>query len=170
MTSYSLNPNLIIVDGPADLMVNITELYTEPIDLDGRRSDFFGAVNILQKDPLVAIRGTGNSIFNGTIIQFVPVRNILNVPITVTGLREGLTGELEIKTGSIHLEAVNREAVDRFQAPPDFLKVDCSGILEPGNYILRVYADSQVETMDGISLRVAPEEVGIMIKAAGEKP
>jgi len=170
MTSYTLNPNQIIVDGPAELMVNISELYTEPIDLDGRRSDFSGTVNIFHREPLILIRGSGNSVFSGVISQFIPVRNIMNIPIAVTGIMEGLTGELETKTGSIFLEADNREAVDRFEPPPDFLKVDCSGIIESGNYILRVIAESQAGTMEGITLRVVPEEVGIVIRAAGETP
>ena len=163
MTSYTLNPTQIIIDGPADLMVNVAELYTEPIDLDGRRSDFSGTVNVMQRDPLVVIRGSGSSVFSGTISRIIPVRNISHVPIAITGLRAGLTGELESRTGSVHIEAENWEPVERFAPPSDFLKVDCSGIVEPGNYILRV----QAESVDDINIRVAPEEVGIIIKTAG---
>ena len=166
MASYTLYPNQIIIDGPANLMVNIAELLTEPIDLDGRRSDFSGTVNIMQSEPLVLIRGSGTSEFYGTISQIIPVRNISNVPIVITGIKDGLTGELERKTGSIHLEAENQEAVQRFVPPPDFLRVDCSGISEPGNYILRVLADST----GGISVMVDPEEVTIKISPARNKP
>ena len=164
MSSFTLNPNQIIIDGPADLMMNISELATEPIDLDGRRSGFSVNVNVMQRDPLIVVRGSGTTAFTGTINQLIPVRNILNVPIAITGLRSGLLGELEIKTGSVHLEAENRELVDKFEPSYDFLRVDCSGIIEPGNYILRVQAGS----VEGMSVRVVPEEAGILIKAAGE--
>ena len=165
MTSYTLNPGQIIIDGPANLMVSITELFTEPIDLDGRKSDFSGTVGVLQLDPLIVIRGSGRTEFSGNISRIIPVRNILNIPIGVTGMNEGLAGELEIKTGNIHLEAVNQDAVDKFEPPPDFLKVDCSGISKPGDYILRVLTGDAGE----ISLRVDPEEVKIKISLLGEK-
>ena len=168
MTSYTLNPSQIIIDGPADLMVNVSELYTEPIDLDGRSSDFSGVVNIMQRDPLIVIRGSGNAVFNGIISRFIPVRNFSSIPITVTGLMEGLTEELEIKTGSLHLEGENQESVARFVPPPDFLKVDCSGISEPGIYILRVQSENTEER--GIRIRIFPEEVRITISSDGEKP
>ena len=170
MTSFTLNPNQIIIDGPAELMVNITELYTEPIDLDGRRSDFSANVNIFQRDPLIVFRGTGSSVFNGAISQLIPVRNFLDVPIAITGLMEGLAGELAVKTGNIHLEGGNQGAVNRFEPGSDFLRVDCSGITESGIYILRVQTDTNPDTMEGIRIRVSPEEVSIIISAAGEEP
>jgi hypothetical protein len=165
MTSYSLNPTQVIVDGPAGLMGGISELYTESIDLNGRRNDFSVAVNILRRDPLIIIRGNGIAEFQGAVNQIVPVRNILNVPIVITGMKEGFTGELEIKAGNIHLESENQEAVAIFEPSPDFLKVDCSGISEPGTYILRVITGDT----GNIKLRVEPVEVKIHINNAGDK-
>ena len=159
MNSYSLNPNQVIIDGPASLMGGIAELSTELIDLDGRRGNFTGTVQIMNSDPLIVIRGSGTTEFRGVISQIIPVRNINNVPIAVTGLMEGFSGELAVKTGSIHLEGEDQEAVDAFKPPPDFLKVDCSGINLPGTYILRVLA----EPAERISLRVVPDEVQIRI-------
>jgi len=166
MTSYTLVPNQIIIDGPADLMVNIMELYSEPIDLGGRRDDFSGTVNIMQRDPLIVVRGSGSVEFFANISQIIPVRNILNIPIVITGLKEGLTGELEIKTGNVHLEAKNQEEAENFKPPSDFLRVDCSVITEPGDYILRVLA----EIPDDFNLRFDPEEVRIRIEFSGELP
>jgi len=164
LTSYSLNPTQIIIDGPAELMGGIFELYTEPIDLDGRRSDFTATVNILNRDPLIVIRGNGTTEFRGNISQIIPVRNIPNVPITITNLKEGLTGELETMVGNIHLEAENQEAVDHFAPSPDFLTVDCSGISEPGTYVLKVIAADS----GGLKLIVDPEEVKIRIGLSGD--
>jgi YbbR domain-containing protein len=165
MTSYSLNPAQVIIDGPAGLMVGISELYTDNVDLDGRKDDFSLTVNILNRDPLIVIRGNGTAEFRGHISQIIPVRNIGNVPIAVTGLMEGFTGELETTTGSIHLEGENQETVNRFEPPPDFLKVDCSGINEPGIYVLRVISG----TAGGISFRTEPDEVTIEIRSAAEE-
>ena len=162
LTSYFLNPNQIIIDGPAELMGSISELHTDYIDLDGRRSDFSGIITILQRDPLIVLRGTGTTEFHGTISQIVPVRNIPNVPIAITGLRTGFGAEPEIKTVNIRLEGEDRAVVDRFELPPEFLKVDCSGVSEPGIYFLRVLAG----TAEGITFRYEPEEIQIRISYA----
>jgi hypothetical protein len=159
MTSYNLNPAQIIVDGPMELMREISEVYTEQIDLDGRISDFTVTAAILRGDPLINIRGNGTTEFFGNLNQIIPVRNILDVPIVITGLMEGLMGELEVKTGSIHLEGDNKEAVEMFVPAPDFLKIDCSGIVESGIYILRVIRGSA----DNVILRTEPPEVQVKI-------
>ena len=159
MTSYSLNPNQVIVEGPAAIMGGISELNTELIDLGGRRSDFSVTAAILRREPLILIRGDGTTEFSGAISQIIPVRNISDVPILITGIKEGFTGELEIKTGSIHLEGGNYGSVESFEPPPDFLKVDCSAINEVGTYVLRVMAGAA----EGLNLTVEPEEVKIEV-------
>ena len=164
MTSYSLNPTQIIIDGPAELMSAISELDTEQIDLDGRVSDFTINVNVLNRDPLILIRGNGITEFRGNISRIIPVRNIRNVPIIVTGIRAGLKGDLETRTGNLYLEGDNQEALDNFEPPPDFLFVDCSGISRPGTYILRV----ENGEAEDIVLRTDPNEVSIEISLAAE--
>ena len=164
MTSYSLNPTQVILDGPADLMGGIFGLDTEPIDLIGRRSDFSVTLNILNRDPLISIRGDGITEFRGNISRIVPVRNIPNVPVFVTGVKEGLKGELESRTINIHLEGESQEALDRFEPPPDFLSIDCSGITGPGTYTLKVSAG----TLKDIILRSDPGEVTIQIRPVEE--
>ena len=119
-------------------------------------------VNVLSNDPLISIRGNGISEFQGRISRIIPVRNILNVPIVITGMREGFVGELETRTGSIHLEGEYQRAVDDFIPPPDFLRVDSSGINEPGDYILRVLTGEA----GNINFRVEPMEVTIRISQA----
>ena len=159
MTSYSLNPTQVIIDGPAELMGGISGLYTEPVDLDGRSGDFSVIVNILNRDPLIVIRGNGITEFRGNISQIVPVRNLTGIPIVITGMQEGLSGELELKTVNIHLEGENQQALNSFEPPPDFLAVDCSGITQPGTYVLKV----QSRDTENMLLRIDPEEVRIQI-------
>jgi len=165
MNSYSLNPTQVIIDGPAELMGSISGLETEVIDLDGRSIDFSVTANILNRNPLIVIRGNGVTEFRGNISRIIAVRNIPNVPIAITALAEGLTGELETKTGDLHLEGENQSALNYFMPPPEFLKVDCSGISGPGTYVLRVMAGA----VENISLRTNPTEVKIHIVLAEEE-
>ena len=164
MTSHHLNPPQVIIDGPAELIWNITELSTEAVDLSGRRNDFTAIIHILNSDNLIMLRGNGTTEFQGNISPIIPVRNIADVPITVTGIKEGLSGELETKLASIRLEGINQVIVARFQPAEDFLKVDCSGITEPGVYVLRVMAGPT----ENLNLIVDPTEVTIKISHNGE--
>ena len=72
MTSYSLNPNQIIVDGPAGIMAEISELPTNLIDLDGRRGDFSGTVDIVSSNPLIIIQGNSVTDYYCQISRIVP--------------------------------------------------------------------------------------------------
>jgi hypothetical protein len=159
MTAFYLNPSHIIIDGPAELMGSISELYTELIDLDGRSNDFSKTADILRSDPLIVIRGNGTTEFSGFINQIIPVRDISNVPITITGIREGFIAELEVETANVHMEGDNLEAVNSFILPYDFLRVDGSGISEPGVYVLRVL----MGTAENITFRTDPMEVTVRI-------
>jgi hypothetical protein len=163
MTSYNLNPSQVIVDGPAELMSTISELHTEPIDLGGRRTNFSITANIQLHDPLTVFRGSGLTEFSGRISPIIPARNIRNVPIAVTGIREGFSAELEVRAASVHLEGDNLNEVNSFVLPPEFLRVDCSGITEPGTYVLRVLTG----TAENITFRAEPMEVTIRIRQAG---
>jgi hypothetical protein len=165
MTSYSIEPNQVVVEGPATLMGNLSELNTELVDLTGRRSNFSVNVSILHSDPLVLIRGDGVVNFSAFINQIIPIRNISNVPIIITGLDEQFSGELEIMTANIRIEGGSRDAVEAFVPPRNFLKVDCSQISDSGIYILSVLA----ETAAGLSFRVEPREVRIQITSEGDE-
>jgi len=164
MVSHSLSPDQVIIDGPAGLISSISEIFTEVIDLGGRRSDFSVTALVVNPDPLMIIRGSGVSEFHGSVTQIIPIRNITNVPINITGLMEELSGELEINTASIRLEAGSQDALDEFTPGPGFLRVDGSGIDQPGTYILRILAASA----ENVIIRVEPEEVIIHVAAAEE--
>jgi len=159
MNSYSIEPNQIVVEGPATLMGSLSELQTELIDLSGRRSDFSVNASILHTDPLVVIRGEGTVIFSASVSQIILVRNISNVPISVTGLDEQFIVEPGVMTANVHIEGNDSNAVETFRPPGGFLRIDCSQISESGEYVLSVL----VQAVAGLSIRVEPREVKIQI-------
>jgi len=166
MNSFSIEPNQVVVEGPATLLGNISELYTDYIDLSARRSDFsVRSVPIVHSDPLILIRGEGSVNFSASISQIIVVRNIPNVPIAVTGLHEQFAGELEPATANVRIEGFDRDAVESFVLPNGFLKVDCSQISEIGDYVLSIYSG----TVAGLSFRVEPRETRIDITDVGDE-
>jgi len=159
MTSYTLNPTQVAIDGPAELVNSVSEVFTEQIDLSGRVADFSITAAILQRDPLIVLHGNGVTELHGMITQIIPVRSIPNVPIAVTRLRDTFTGELNIKTADIRLEGANWSVVEAFQLSAGFLSVDCSRIEVPGIYTLSVYP----RPAENIRVRVDPAEVRIRV-------
>jgi hypothetical protein len=166
LVSHTLSPTQVVLEGPSGLLENVLELYTDVIDLNGRNADFSATVAILNRDPLLTIRGNGTTEFKGFIQARVDVRNFGNLPIVLSSLRPGLRGEGDIKTGSVRLEG-RREALDAFTPPTDFLSVDCSDINEAGRYTLPVKASPP----PSLSLvRTEPAALGltVTVEARGE--
>jgi hypothetical protein len=167
LTSHSLNPTQVIIDGPSGLMNNVSELYTDFIDLDGRNGDFTVMVNILNRDPLIVIRGNGVTEFHGLVSRIIPVRNITDIPIRINALAQGLYGELDIRSGTVHLEGEDQEALYRFNPPANLLFVDCSEITAPGDYTLEVQISDPPPR--GLSFSVAPKTVTILVSDMPEE-
>ena len=164
MTSYSISPDHVIIDGPAEMMTGINELYTDLIDLGGQRSSFNETVNIVNINPLISIRGEGRVEFSAIISRIVPVRNISMVPIAINGLEADLRAEIDTFYVSLNLESDNQELLDSFLIDPEFVRIDCSGILDAGTYILNIITG----TVPGISFSTDPYEVTVRIFEAGE--
>ena len=137
LISHTLSPPDVVVTGPLGLLESISEIKTEPIDLDGRNSGFSMEVHIANPNPLLALRGSGIAEFSCSINPTVSVRSIDGIPISLRGLYHDFTTDTDGRTGSIRIEG-NQPQLDVFEPPPDFLTVDCSGVSEPGIYNLPV--------------------------------
>jgi YbbR domain-containing protein len=159
LSSYTLNPTQVIIDGPSELIAAISEFHTDFIDLDGRTGDFSMMVNILNRDPLIVIRGNGITEFRGFISRIIPVRNIADIPIRLEGLDERFVGQSEIRAASVHFEGRSQDELDQFILPLDFLYVDCSGISEPGTYTLPVLS----APVPGLTMTIDPAEVVVHV-------
>jgi len=67
LTSQSLNPSSVMVEGPKSLIDSHIEFDTEPIDLDRRHENFSIMVNIKNDNSLLSIHGSNILEFRGTI-------------------------------------------------------------------------------------------------------
>lgn len=168
LVSYSLSPNRVVVDGPLKAMDSLSGLLTEFIDLDGRRENFSSTVQIMNRDPLLTIRGDGTTEFRGFIQGLLIIRTLEGMPITVRNLDERLAAESETETGSVRVEG-NQIELEAYEPSAFTLILDCSEIAEEGSYTLPV----QAELPQGITLiQSEPEEVTVQvrIKADPEAP
>ena len=161
LVSHTINPAHIVVSGPKSILDDLSEIRTEPIDLDGRAGDFNIEVNIARTSPFFTVMGSGIAEVHGQIRPSLPVRNFDGIPITVIGLTPGLHAEIGGRTGSVRLGG-SQSLLDAFRPTPLFLTVDLSGLSEPGTYTLPV----AVDLPDGFLLiRREPEELNVFISA-----
>jgi hypothetical protein len=75
LVSQSISPATVLVEGPARLLAEITEFQTAVIDLDGRDQDFSVLINIVNRDPLIIIRGNGMTEFRGQVHRSSNIRS-----------------------------------------------------------------------------------------------
>ncbi|MCL2093319.1 MAG: CdaR family protein [Treponema sp.] len=159
MTSHGLYPNQVILDGPAQLMDGITELFTEFVDLDGRQYDFTIPLGILNPNPLTQIRGIPSTEFSASISRIITVRNIPNVPVQLLGLASTLEAQGSPPAVHLRLEGEDHDLVNRFSLSPGFLRLDLGGITEPGSYDLPVLYGS----VAGLQIQVEPSYVRVTL-------
>ncbi|MDR0785792.1 MAG: hypothetical protein LBE74_07935 [Treponema sp.] len=168
VASSTLTPNQVVIDGPSDVVANITELLTEDIDLNGRDEDFSVVVNILNDEPLVIFRGNGSAEYKCFIQPIISQKVLDRLPIAVKGLDAAQTTELNVKIGSITLLG-KQQALDDYAASllllnSTILSVDCSNLPDPGVYELPVVATVPPEfnivelTPPTVSVRVSTQE------------
>lgn len=166
LVSQSLSPVHVSIEGPLSVLESLPELYTDEIDLGGRNESFSMMVNILNRDPLVVLRGNGAAEFRAVIRAEIPVRNINGIPITMKGLAPVFRADIGGRTGSVRFEG-KRDLLDRFAPAPGLLSVDCSALKEPGTYTMPVAIDSP----DGlVPVRREPEEITVIVTLQVDGP
>ncbi|MDR0410515.1 MAG: hypothetical protein LBH75_00885 [Treponema sp.] len=169
LASSTLVPNQVVIDGPSDIIANITELFTEDIDIDGRDEDFSVVVNILNDEPLAIIRGNGSVEYKGFVQTIISQKVLNQLPIIVKGLDSKQTAELNIKTGSVALSGI-RQALEDYvmsllSTDSTPLSVDCSNINDLGVYELPVIATVPPEFA---VIKTNPQKVSVQVFAKEE--
>jgi len=159
LISHALSPPEVVVTGPMGLLESVSEIKTEPIDLDGRTGGFSMEVHIANPNPLLVLRGSGIADFSCLINPTVSVRSMDGITISLKGLHHDFMADTDGRTGSVRIEG-NQPQLDVFQPPPDFLSVDCSGVSEPGIYNLPLIVNLPP---DFFLIRREPEVISLMV-------
>jgi hypothetical protein len=153
LVSYTLTPNEALIEGPLNAIDRIESLSTASVALDGRTGDFSTMISIINPEPLIQVRGTGMTEFQGFIQEIIHIEHFNDLPISVRGLNGSFSVELGVKSGSVSLEG-GRLTMTDYRPDASLLFVDCSSIQEAGIYTLPV----SVSLPSGITLiRQEPE-------------
>jgi YbbR domain-containing protein len=166
LVSYTLTPTQVVVDGPLNIMGVLSELVTDFIDLEGRMEDFSAQVRVMNRDPLLVIRGDGFTTFQGFVRELIVIRNLEELPIELSALAEEFTAAAEPGRGSVRFEGTQKN-LDLYGSSVS-LAVDCSQITGEGTYTLPVTA---VLASSLTLIRVEPGEITIQVgRAEGDEP
>ncbi|GHU09788.1 hypothetical protein FACS1894151_08280 [Spirochaetia bacterium] len=138
--SYTLSPTQVTVDGPERVMEGISDLSTSMIDLTDRSEDFSVNLQIMNRDPLIVLRGDGMTEFRGYILPKIRIKTYNDLPIRLTGLRQGFTAVAQFDRGTVKLEGIQND-LDVYIPGPAMLTLDCSQISRPGRYPVPVTAN-----------------------------
>jgi len=162
MVSHSLNPSSVIIDGPVKLIENITELYTELIDLRSRSSDFTVRVQIANSSPLLSIRGGGMAEFTGYIRELIMIKQFDGIPIVIKGLPENMEAVINHSVASVRIHGIQakQDILDEKQ----LVMVDCSSITEEGIYELPLTVSIPPELMAD---RIDPDHITVIVTLKG---
>jgi hypothetical protein len=164
LVSYTLEPSQVVIDGPLGVVTGISELSTDFIELTGRNADFSATVRILNRDPLLVIRGNGAAEFKGFVRELIIIRNFDKLPIMINGLDDRFIAAPEISQGSLRLEGGQTE-LGNYTAADTVLSLDCSSIDEEGIYVLPISV--LIPPMFTL-IRTDPEQVMVQVRRKPE--
>jgi YbbR domain-containing protein len=131
MISYSLEPTQVEIEGPRSIIDPVTSLSTDYIELTGRRSNFATTSRILASNPLMRFQGSGVVEVQGFVQELIMIRNFNNLPITISGLNNRFTADLNIDQGSVRVEG-SQNALADYILWGAVLNLDCSNVETSG--------------------------------------
>ncbi|MDR0448464.1 MAG: hypothetical protein LBH07_07330 [Treponema sp.] len=166
MVSYSLEPNQAEIHGPMNLVLEITELRTNFINLEGRKADFDSRVRITIPNQLLSLQGDGMVEFRSFIKEHIIIKNFENLPISIKGLPDTLAAILDPSRALVRIQGVQSMLEgNRSELITPLLSVDCTGIHDVGLFELPL----QVTIPDGLNIeRRDPEIIRVVIQPKEE--
>lgn len=136
LSSYELNPQEILVSGPAGLVARTSEISTDTIELGGKKGDFSMEVRLINKDTLLTLEDRASIIFSARVRRSFDVKDFSDVTIGVKGLASWLRLADVLPKGSMRMH-IPEDALRDFN-PNAVMSIDLSAQVRAGVYTLPV--------------------------------
>lgn len=160
LSSYELNPQEVLVSGPAGLVARTSDISTDTIELGGKRGDFSIEVRLLNKDTLLTLEDKASIVFSAKVRKSFDVKDFADLMISPKGLVGGLRLADSLPRGSMRMH-IPEDALASFNANSAMI-VNLSAITRPGVYTLPVVIEqplgSVVETFEPQTVTVRVQE------------
>lgn len=141
-----VEPSTVEVFGAQSLVDSMAIVSTEPVDVDRKRDSFTQTVDLSRDNKLVSYNESEVKV-TVNIVPITITRDIKNQIIQLYGVNPELEAELNPKLVSLTLTG-DKNMLEAFTPELQSVRVDCSGITEPGTYELPV----EVDLPEGIRL------------------
>lgn len=163
ITESSLDPAVVEIEGPAELVEKVNELSTDPLSVEARTNGFSGTVAIVNNDPLISIVGKTQVQSTVKINETTIQRKFDNIPIYFEKQHKELSITADKKTGSLEIQG-SKKLLETWSPSENILTVSCESITEPGVYTLPVvtvlsaeYSKFKIRQMNPKSVQVTAE-------------
>ncbi|GAB1481455.1 hypothetical protein MASR2M78_02700 [Treponema sp.] len=141
LSSYTLEPSQIEISGPSSVVGKVSDVTTDFVELSGRKDNFTVPVKILNREPLLSIRGEGRVDFLGFIQQSVMIKTLDHLPIVISGLPKGFVARPQTNFGSVKLQGSQND-LESYVPDASLLSLDCSNVSDIGTYLLPLVVSS----------------------------
>lgn len=117
-----IEPDRVLVTGPAEILEKLTSIKTEQLDIDNIRANFTKSVQLVVPEGVKLVNSPDNITFNISVEKLV-IKNIelLKSDISILNARNDGTLVYEILTESVQLQFKGRQA-DADAVKPELLK------------------------------------------------
>ena len=132
-----MDPAIVEISGPASVVSKITDVSTNNIRMESRKTGFSGYIDILRTNSLVSIAGTGKIAYSGKIREIVNTKTFENINLYFENLGDGLEVVSAIPAGRITVKGA-KSLLASWTPPANVLTVSCADISQPGIYSLPV--------------------------------
>ncbi len=137
LSTWTIEPAMVTVSGPASRIARLESISTEVIELGGRKEAFSQSVRLLSLDPLVRLSGDGTVVFTAVIGEATLERDMGPLPVRLNGLEERFSALVDTPAVSLRLQGP-WPRLEPLELQPGSLYVDCDEIDEAGVYRLPV--------------------------------
>ena len=163
-SGYSLSPSQVEVSGPRSVVEKIADMLSEQIELTGHDLSFTGAVQLVNRNPLISISAGGKVDYSVTINQTSLVKNFDDVPFYFENLDPAFVVATDKVSGSLQIKGTQTDLAD-WKPPENALTVLCENITNPGVYSLpvRTIIPQPYEVITS-----SPGQVQLTVKRKGE--
>jgi len=162
LTSFDLVPAEVDISGPAGLVAQTTDISTDIIELEGKKTDFSVDVRLIKKDNLLEFAGKDSVIFSARVTRSLNVKTFTGVRIGMKGLAGFLSLAETLPTGNLRLHIPDGKESNL--DPDGLLSVDLSALTRPGIYTV----DVAVRQPEGIIVETyEPQTVTVRIQNIG---
>ncbi|MDR2841742.1 MAG: hypothetical protein LBV52_00900 [Spirochaetaceae bacterium] len=137
LSSQTINPTTVQIEGPDTIIKDISSVSTEEIDLSGRSGDFTKTVRLINPNPFTYIQGTETASFSANIASIKIVKDISNLKIAAENLSNDFSVVFVPEFANIRAEGT-WTAIEAAESKTNLLIVDLSKIQKKGTYQLPI--------------------------------